>query len=592
MNDQRNIILAVVLTMVILFGYDLFMSQFQPPIPVETTQTSDTSMAPADDADVNFDDLPMASAGPDQSTMGQSGMGVAAGSAPSRSRDTAIAESARITIMSDKIEGSIRLAGGRLDDLILSEYQETLEDDSPNVVLLAPQGTDNPYYVDYGWVSTTEARSALPGANTPWTTTSTELTPSQPVTLTWDNGEGLTFTRTYQIDDNYMLDVNQSVVNNSSRTVSVQPYGLIKRTGTPETSGFFILHEGPIGVFDDGLEELSYEDLRDDADIAFTSTGGWTGITDKYWLMALIPDNEDHVAADFRHRKRDGIDQYQTSMRGDGGTLAPGQSLTTQTHLFAGAKINSMIDVYSEEMNIRLFDRAIDWGTLYYLTKPIFFALKYINDYVGNFGVAILLLTVLIKLLFFQLANKSYVSMSGMRKLQPKMAALREQYADDKQRQQQELMKLYKDEKVNPVSGCLPMLIQIPVFFALYKVLFVSIEMRQAPFFGWVHDLSAPDPLLITNFFGLIPWDPPSMIAIGVWPLAMGISMFVQQKLNPAPPDPIQAKIFLMMPIMFTFLLASFPVGLVIYWTWNNLLTIAQQSVIMKRHGAFDQKAT
>jgi len=517
---------------------------------------------------------------------------MAAGSAQTQSRDAAIADSARITITSDKLKGSIRLAGGRLDDLILTEYRDTLEDDSPYVVLLAPQGTDNPYYVDYGWVSTTEPRSALPGANTPWTTTNTKLTSSQPVTLTWDNGEGLTFTRTYQIDDNYMLDINQAVVNNSSRTVTVQPYGLIKRTGTPETSGFFILHEGPIGVFEDGLEELSYEDLRDEADIAFTSTGGWTGITDKYWLTALIPANEDHVAADFRHRKRNGIDQYQTSMRGDGGTLAPGQSMATQTHLFAGAKINSMIDVYSEELNIRLFDRAIDWGMLYYLTKPIFFALKYINDYVGNFGVAILLLTVMIKALFFQLANKSYVSMSGMRKLQPKMAALREQYADDKPRQQQELMKLYKEEKVNPVSGCLPMLVQIPVFFALYKVLFVSIEMRQAPFFGWVHDLSAPDTMLITNFFGLIPWDPPSMIAIGVWPLAMGLSMFVQQKLNPAPPDPIQAKIFLMMPIMFTFLLASFPVGLVIYWTWNNLLTIIQQSVIMKRHGAFDQKAS
>jgi YidC/Oxa1 family membrane protein insertase len=288
------------------------------------------------------------------------------------------------------------------------------------------------------------------------------------------------------------------------------------------------------------------------------------------------------------HRKRNGIDNYQTSMRGTGGTIAPGQTLTNASHLFAGAKINSMIDAYGESMDIRLFDRAIDWGWLYYLTKPIFYALSFLQDYVGNFGVAILLLTVLIKLLFFQLANKSYVSMSAMRKLQPKMVALRERYADDKQKQQQEMMKMYQEEKVNPVSGCLPMLIQIPVFFALYKVLFVSIEMRQAPFFGWVQDLSAPDPLLITNLFGLIPFDPPGFLAIGIWPLLMGITMYAQQKLNPAPQDPVQAKVFMLLPIMFTFLLAAFPVGLVIYWTWNNVLTIAQQWVIMKRHGAFD----
>jgi YidC/Oxa1 family membrane protein insertase len=588
MNDQRNIILAVVLTMVILFGYDLYMSQFEQLVPAETSEPGDlvaVGTTAAGNADVNFDDLPAASAGPSQADTGMS-----LGAQPIQSHDEAIASSPRIPIVSDNISGSLRLTGGRIDDLSLSSYHETLDAQSPGVTLLAPQGTENPYFVDYGWVSTTEARTALPGANTPWTTSDQKLAPGSPVTLTWDNGEGLLFSRVFEIDENYMLSVTQGLTNNSNRSVSVQPYGLIKRTGTPEISGFFILHEGPIGVFEDGLEEISYEDLRDDAEYAFNGTGGWAGITDKYWLTAIIPANEDRVSTDFRHRTRNGVDHYQTSVRGDGGTLAPGQSMSTQTHLFAGAKINSLIDDYAAALDIRLFDRAIDWGVLYYLTKPIFFALKYINDYVGNFGVAILLLTVLIKLLFFQLANKSYVSMSGMRKLQPKMAALREQYADDKPRQQQELMKLYKEEKVNPVSGCLPMLIQIPVFFALYKVLFVSIEMRHAPFFGWVHDLSAPDPLLVTNLFGLIPWDPPSMIAIGVWPLAMGISMFVQQKLNPAPPDPIQAKIFLLMPIMFTFLLAAFPVGLVIYWTWNNLLTIAQQSVIMKRHGAFDQK--
>jgi len=585
MNDQRNVILAVVLTMVILFGYDFYMGQFEEPVPTETTQTNNMAAVQSNNgADVDFDDLPAASASTNQS------MGMDAGAVAPQNRDEAIAATRRIPIISDSVSGSIRLKGGRIDDLSLVKYSQSLVEGSPDVVLLSPDGTNNPYYIDYGWVSSTEARTAIPGASTPWTTTDTQLSPGQPLTLTWDNGEGLTFTRIYEIDENYMVSVHQGVVNNSSRTANLQPYGLIKRSGTPEISGFFILHEGPIGVFDDGLEELSYEDLRDDGDATFGGIGGWAGITDKYWLTAIIPDIEDTVATDFRHRKRNGIDQYQTSMRGEGGVVAPGQSLAIDTHLFAGAKINSMIDEYEATLNIKLFDRAIDWGVMYYLTKPIFFALKFLNDYVGNFGVAILLLTVVIKLLFFQLANKSYVSMSAMRRLQPKQTALREKFADDKQRQQQELMKLYKEENVNPVSGCLPMLVQIPVFFALYKVLFVSIEMRHAPFFGWVHDLSAPDPLLITNLFGLIPWDPPSLIAIGVWPLAMGVSMFIQQKLNPAPQDPMQAKIFLLMPIMFTFMLAAFPVGLVIYWTWNNILTIAQQSVIMKRHGAFDTK--
>jgi YidC/Oxa1 family membrane protein insertase len=588
MNDQRNVILAVVLTMVILFGYKFYMGQFEEPVPAETSQTG--SMAPVQsnngaDTNVDFEDLPAASGSTNQA------MGLDTGAVAPQNRDDAIAATRRIPILSDSVSGSIRLQGGRIDDLSLVHYTQTLEEGSPHVVLLSPDGTEKPYYIDYGWVSSTEARTAIPGANTPWTTTDAQLSPGQPVTLTWDNGEGLTFTRIYEIDENYMVSINQSVVNNSNRTANLQPYGLIKRSGTPDISGFFILHEGPIGVFADGLEELSYEDLRDDGDETFQGVGGWAGITDKYWLTAIVPNIEDTVATDFRYRKRNGVDQYQTSMRGEGGIVGPGQTLAIESHLFAGAKINSMIDDYEAALNIKLFDRAIDWGVMYYLTKPIFFALKFLNDYVGNFGVAILLLTVLIKLLFFQLANKSYVSMSAMRRLQPKQTALREKFADDKQRQQQELMKLYKEENVNPVSGCLPMLIQIPVFFALYKVLFVSIEMRQAPFFGWVHDLSAPDPLLVTNLFGLIPWDPPSMIAIGVWPLAMGISMFVQQKLNPAPQDPMQAKIFLLMPIMFTFMLAAFPVGLVIYWTWNNLLTIAQQSVIMKRHGAFDTKA-
>jgi YidC/Oxa1 family membrane protein insertase len=577
MSEQRNIVLAIILTMAILFGFDMYMAQFQPPVD-ETAQSQamngDSAVPPASG------DLPPAASLP-----GMEAMGAVQAVRP---RAEVLADDDRVTISTPKLKGSIRLKGARFDDLILTDYKDSLEADAQDVVLLAPQHTDDPYYVEYGWVSATEPSSALPTANSVWTTDNTSLTPQTPVTLTWDNGQGLVFTRTFSIDENYMVQVDQSVTNNADRDVNVQPYGLIKRTGTPEISGFFILHEGPIGVFADGLEEIDYEDLRDDGDVNLQSTGGWAGITDKYWLVAMVPDNEAATETYMVHRKRNGIDNYQTSMRGTGGTIAPGQTLTNASHLFAGAKINSMIDAYGESMDIRLFDRAIDWGWLYYLTKPIFYALSFLQDYVGNFGVAILLLTVLIKLLFFQLANKSYVSMSAMRKLQPKMVALRERYADDKQKQQQEMMKMYQEEKVNPVSGCLPMLIQIPVFFALYKVLFVSIEMRQAPFFGWVQDLSAPDPLLITNLFGLIPFDPPGFLAIGIWPLLMGITMYAQQKLNPAPQDPVQAKVFMLLPIMFTFLLAAFPVGLVIYWTWNNVLTIAQQWVIMKRHGAFD----
>ena len=366
---------------------------------------------------------------------------------------------------------------------------------------------------------------------------------------------------------------------------------MINRTGTPEVSGFFILHEGLIGVSDEGLKEVDYDedDLRENPSLDFNAQGGWIGITDKYWLTALIPDQTARVKSQFRYKNSGGKDRYLVNHEiTDAGPLAPGAKIEVTSRFFAGAKVSNMIDEYEEQYGIRQFDRAIDWGWFYWLTRPIFSVLHYFNGLIGNFGVAILLLTVLIKLAFFTLANKSYVAMSAMRKLQPKITAMRETHKDDPVKQREEMMKLYKEEKVNPVSGCLPILIQIPVFFALYKVLFVSIEMRHAPFFGWIQDLSAPDPLLVTTLFGLIPWDPPSFLAIGIWPLIMGITMWGQQKLNPAPPDPVQAKIFMFLPIIFTFMLASFPVGLVIYWTWNNLLTISQQWVIMKRHGAFD----
>ena len=589
MEDNRNLILAIVLSMLILFGYNMYAGTYEtPPDDGSGGQISADGSGTGENG--GTDDRPNLTPPP----AGDTPNVPAAFESPSslgaaRDRETVISESPRVAIKTPRLDGSIRLEGGRLDDLTLLDYRQTQKKDSPNVVLLSPAGTKAPYFAEYGWVGTGIDPAQLPGRKTPWQASGDVLAPGTPVTLTWDNGQGLVFSQIYEIDENYLVTVTQQVKNNTGAAVSINPYGLINRTGTPEVSGFFILHEGPLGIIDGSLEEIDYDELKEDGTIGGSSTGGWIGITDKYWLMALIPDQTAEVQAQFQHSTSNRQDKYQANFVSSAPAVAPGSEFSMTTRLFAGAKENNLIDAYKEEFGITLFDRAIDWGWFWFLTQPIFWLLDYFYHLIGNFGVAILLLTVLIKAMFFTLANKSYVSMSAMRKLQPKMTALRERHKDDPVKQREAMMKLYQEEKVNPVSGCLPILIQIPVFFALYKVLFVSIEMRHAPFFGWVKDLSAPDPLLITNLFGLIPWDPPSIIAIGVWPLLMGITMWGQQKLNPAPPDPVQAKIFMFLPILFTFLLASFPVGLVIYWTWNNMLTIAQQWVIMKRHGAFDE---
>ncbi|HLB80104.1 MAG TPA: membrane protein insertase YidC, partial [Dongiaceae bacterium] len=394
----------------------------------------------------------------------------------------------------------------------------------------------------------------------------------------------------FALDDNYLFTITQRVENGGTMPVTLFPYGLISRTGTPDVLGFFILHEGLIGVFDGTLEEVDYDDVRDAGVQEYAGAGGWLGITDKYWLVALVPDQGDQVSGRFAHTLRADTDVYQADFRGDGVTLAPGASVEAGSRLFAGAKEVRLLDRYRDELGIPLFDRAVDFGWFYFLTKPIFYLLDYLNGLLGNFGVAILLLTIAIKGLFFPLANKSYKAMSRMKLLAPEMTKLRDRFKEDKPRLNQEMMALYKREKVNPAAGCLPIVIQIPVFFALYKVLFVTIEMRHAPFFGWIRDLSAQDPTSILNLFGLAPWGIPDLgplqlLSIGVWPIIMGVTMFLQQKLNPAPPDPIQARIFMMLPIVFTFMLAQFPAGLVIYWAWNNVLSIAQQWVIMRRMG-------
>jgi len=416
-----------------------------------------------------------------------------------------------------------------------------------------------------------------------WTANRRQLTPDTPVTLTWNNGGPLQFERTIAVDADFMFTITQRVTNTGSETTSLFPYGLISRTDEPETLGFFILHEGPIGVLDGTLDEIDYSDLRSSGPVTRTSTGGWIGITDKYWLAALVPDQTVVATERFHYATRDGREKFQVDYLSPEMTIGPGQKVEITNHLFAGAKEVTLLDKYRDELGITRFDLAVDFGWFYFLTKPFFYVLNDFYGWLGNFGLAILLFTVLVRIVFFPLANKSFKAMRKLKDLQPKMMELREKFSDDKQKMQQEVMALYKREKANPMSGCLPILLQIPVFFALYKVLFVSIEMRQAPFFGWIQDLSERDPTSLFNLFGLLPFTPPEFLGIGVWPLLMGLTMFLQQKLNPAPPDPIQAKVLMMLPIVFTFLFATFPAGLVIYWTWNNILSIAQQWVIMRR---------
>jgi YidC/Oxa1 family membrane protein insertase len=578
--EQRNLLLAIVLSLTILLGFQFIFPPATPPEQPTTGETAEGTTGTAPGGDANLPSL--------------SGVPGAAGPAVGPSREEAIGASPRISVETPRLQGSIALRGARLDDLTLTRYHESLDEGSPAITLLSPEGSAKPYFSRFGWVAAGNGVT-LPDSSTLWESSGGPLTPSSPVTLRWDNGEGLVFEQVIGVDDDYLFTVTQRVINNGASTVNLAPFGLISRFDTPQILGFYILHEGPLGVLNGTLSEHDYDDFQDDfqgSDVirAATSTGGWLGITDKYWLTALVPDQQSEVKTRFVYDRPGGRDHYQSDFLYEVSQIAPGSSQETTSRLFAGAKVVPTLQRYEDDYGIVNFDLAVDFGWFYFLTRPIFEALHWLYNQVGNFGIAILLLTVAIKLIFFPLANKSYKSMAKMRKLQPKMMELRERYGDDKQRLNQEMMGLYKAEGANPLSGCLPILIQIPVFFALYKVMFVTIEMRHAPFYGWIKDLSAPDPTTILNGFGLFPWDAPdlgiaNLLNIGVWPLLMGISMFLQQKLNPQPPDPVQAKVFMLMPIMFTFLLATFPAGLVIYWTWNNLLSMAQQAFIMKRQG-------
>ncbi|HYI85071.1 MAG TPA: membrane protein insertase YidC [Acetobacteraceae bacterium] len=508
------------------------------------------------------------------------------------------APAARLPVEGPRVQGSVSLRGARLDDLVLRDYRETTKPDSPLVRMLAPRDGGAPYYAQWGWTAA-DGRTAVPGNDTDWQAEGGRLAPGSPVTLRWDNGQGQVFEVALALDENFMVTAEQRVRNNAAEPISLLPWVRVRRERTPPTEGWAVLHEGFTGVLNGRLNEMTYSAAKDEAakraGVAFEqeSAGGWAGFTDKYWLSALAPvDQSARVRATYRATQEPGPrgpeDRWQVDFAPPGAMQVPagatggGQAV----RLFAGAKEVNLLDAYGARYNIPDFDKAVDFGWFYFLTKPFFHALHWIAQQVGNYGVAILIFTFLLKLAFFPLANKAYKSMSRMKTFAPKMQEIRERYKDDPTKAQAETMALYRAEKINPASGCLPIVIQIPVFFALYKVLLVSIEMRHAPFFGWIRDLSAPDPTNVFNLFGLLPFDPAALsygyLHLPAWALVMGATMWVQQKLNPQPPDPVQAKLFQWMPVIFTFMLASFPAGLVIYWAWNNLLSIAQQWYIMR----------
>ena len=567
--DNKNFILAIVLSMLIVFGWQYFYAgpiaekQKQQAAQQQTTQqtTQGGTQAPVPQGSV----LPML-----------------------LTREEALKSTPRIKIETPSLSGSINLHGAQIDDLHLTQYRETIDRKSPTIVFLSPARTPGALFAEQGFLAPADTKAKLPVSETEWSAPADAvLGEGKPVTLTWNNGEGLLFTRVISIDDEYVFTVTQTVENRTANAVALAPFARIIRQDTPKIAGWWVFYEGMLGVANSKLNEVSYSDaMKADESMKSEAIGGWLGFTDKYWAAVLIPDQSKAINASYKFEKLHDRDAYQTDyVTKDFVTVPPGGTLSYQDQLFAGAKVVQTINSIYDKYKIDRFDLMIDWGWFSYLTKPMFYLLEFLKGLVGNFGIAILIATVLVKAVLFPLANKSYASMSKMKKLQPEMQKLKELYPDDRVKQQQGMMELYKREKVSPLSGCLPVVIQIPIFFSLYKVILTSIELRHAPFFGWIHDLSAPDPTSFANLFGLLPFTPPTMLAIGVWPLLMGITMWVQMRLNPTPPDPVQASLFNWMPVIFTFMLGTFPVGLVIYWAWSNLLSILQQSIIMKRHG-------
>jgi len=552
--DSKNVIAAISLSAAVIIIYGLF---FAPPPPdpkkinnEKNNVVESTSEAPSLDQNVEVSKI---------------------------SRNEAIENEDRVQFENSTVIGSISLVGGSIDDLTFKKYTNTLNGDD-NVILLNPKKVEDGYYIETGW-ATANKNINLPNSKTIWTIEgNNKLTPNSPIKLSWTNDQNIKFIKDISIDDQYLFKVNQTIINNSEKTYNFYPYGQIIRNLAPEIIDFFILHEGLIGVFDDQLVEEDYDDIEEKK-FSINADKGWLGITDKYWITSLIPQENRKFRTDFDYKNKFRANFIETSAT----EIGANETKSNEIKIIIAAKEVDIIDGYAENLNISKYDLAIDWGWFYFLVKPLFFLIDYFFKLTGNFGIAIILITICIRIVFFPLANYSFKSMAKMKVLQPEMTRLKELHKEDKMKLQQEMMALYKKEKVNPVSGCLPIFIQIPFFFAIYKVLFVTLEMRHQPFYGWIKDLSERDPTSIFNLFGLIPWDPPSFLLIGVWPCLMGLSMYLQQKLNPTPPDPIQAKIFAFFPLFLTVILAPFPSGLVIYWTINNILTMAQQYVIIKR---------
>ncbi len=552
--DSKNVIAAISLSAAVIIIYGLFFAP-PPPDPKKINNEKNnivesTSEAPSLDQNVEVSKI---------------------------SRNEAIENEDRVQFENSTVIGSISLVGGSIDDLTFKKYTNTLNGDD-NVILLNPKKVEDGYYIETGW-ATANKNINLPNSKTIWTIEgNNKLTPNSPIKLSWTNDQNIKFIKDISIDDQYLFKVNQTIINNSEKTYNFYPYGQIIRNLAPEIIDFFILHEGLIGVFDDQLVEEDYDDIEEKK-FSINADKGWLGITDKYWITSLIPQENRKFRTDFDYKNKFRANFIETSAT----EIGANETKSNEIKIIIAAKEVDIIDGYAENLNISKYDLAIDWGWFYFLVKPLFFLIDYFFKLTGNFGIAIILITVCIRIVFFPLANYSFKSMAKMKVLQPEMTRLKELHKEDKMKLQQEMMALYKKEKVNPVSGCLPIFIQIPFFFAIYKVLFVTLEMRHQPFYGWIKDLSERDPTSIFNLFGLIPWDPPSFLLIGVWPCLMGLSMYLQQKLNPTPPDPIQAKIFAFFPLFLTVILAPFPSGLVIYWTINNILTMAQQYVIIKR---------
>ncbi|OJF90474.1 membrane protein insertase YidC [Pararhizobium antarcticum] len=575
MEKNRNYFVAIALSVLILIAWQFLY--------VNPKIEKDRLAAEAQQAQTQAAGSGTAAS---QATPGQALPANGAVPGASENRDQAIAKSARVAIDTPALSGSINLTGARFDDLKLKEYHETVDDKSPLITLFSPADTAQGYFTELGYIGN-DASGTVPGPSTVWTLAGGDkLTASTPVTLSFTNEKGVVFTRTISIDDHFMFQVTDAINNGSTAPISVSSYGRVTRFNKPIEPSVYVLHEGFIGVIGEhGLTEVAYGKVEDDAPIQpGKTTTGWLGITDKYWAATIVPPQATPYEAKFAHFP-DGRPRYQADYKQDAITIAPGQSSELKNLVFAGAKQVPLVDGYEQSYAIPQFDLLIDWGWFYFITKPMFKMMDFFFRYFGNFGVAILMTTVVVKLLFFPLASKQYASMANMKKVQPKMEELKKKHGDDRMALQQGMMALYKEEKINPIAGCWPILLQIPVFFALYKVIYVTIEMRHAPFFGWIQDLSAPDPTSLFNLFGLLPFEVPAMLMIGVWPLIMGITMFLQMRMNPTPPDPTQAMLFTWMPVVFTFMLATFPAGLVIYWAWNNTLSITQQAFIMKRQG-------